>query len=430
MSDVEDAVNYFCFDVTSEKFYLKRHGKWDLSRPVGPVGAANFCRTIALEGTSLVECKKVIAQGAYLTVQGFRFEPNQPSVLVVDGLKYMNLWQPPKLVPRPGEFPSITRILDFLCNHEPEGVEWLTHWLARKMQNPGLLSKVAVLFVTKQGAGKGILYTVISQMLGEDNCANIGRADLESSFNSAFATKLFVLGDELATSDRSKDITQVMKKCIDSNTQVVNQKNVVQYQTESRITWMFASNDFGRPIRVEKEDRRFSVFMNSEEVKGTEYQQMLLGLFNREKSTEPAPAFQAEVEGFFDYLLKLKVNHELASLPYSNESRQGLIKSSVSSVELYHEELVEEGYKTVEEHCGAHHNPAHAETKDLEDFVWVRHDVLFRTYQEFCKARGMKAFGMNSFLGEWNHLIKHTTWSKKRVEFPNKKFYTGYCIKP
>jgi hypothetical protein len=430
MSDVDDAVNYFCFDVTSEKFYLKRHGKWDLSRPVGPIGVANFSRTIAAEGTPLTQCKKLIADGGYLTIQGFRFEPNQPSVLVVDGLMYMNLWQKPKLVPRPGGFPSISRILDFLCNHESEGVAWVTHWLARKMQNPGLLSKVAVLFVTKQGGGKGILYSIIAQMLGEDNCANIGRADLESAFNSAFATKLFVLGDELATSDRSKDITQVMKKCIDSNTQVVNQKNMVQYQTESRITWMFASNDFGRPIRVEKEDRRFSVFMNSEEVKGTEYQQMLLGLFNKEKSTEPTPSFQAEIEGFFDYLLNLKVNHELVSLPYSNESRQGLIQSSVSSVELYHEELLEDGYKTVEEHCGLYPNPTASETREYKEFLWVRHDVLFRTYQAFCKARGMKAFSQNSFLGEWSHLIKHTPWHKKRLEFNDKKFYTGYCIKP
>jgi hypothetical protein len=342
------AVDEFCYSVPHERYVFRLGRTWQDGTPVTEKGIRQFliARSYPVDLVDMV-----IGKGLYTRTLKNDVVPNEPPIAVdEDGHRTLNLWSPPKIVPSdaPISAPRIEAILEWLtgCPHEnatPEqegGLVWLIHWIARKVQNPALLSMVAPIFGTEPGAGKNTLYGVMAAMLGEDNCAIVDRGQLESKY-TPWGNKLFVLGDEIKSAENQKDVEERLKILIASPKVMVEVKNVNAIQIPNRKAWMFASNDRISPIKIDPNDRRYTYFRNHIPVTN-EYDLLLRSCYQPDGSGF-TPEFIEEIRGFWRMLLDLQVDVAFVSKPYRNEAREGLISTGFSAHELFVKAVVDDG---------------------------------------------------------------------------------------
>lgn len=274
-------------------------------------------------------------------IHGRDLAPDAPLFIERGRELYLNLWLPPTLVPKPGPWPRIEQILRWLSDHDTAGYEWLRNWLAFKLQHPGELPGTAVLLVGTPGSGKNTLFQIMEHALGESNCATITDETLSKTYNTTYADKLFVLGNELGTeSSRSQSLYTRTLSWITEKRIEIEGKGKDRYVTTNRAGWLFATNNPGKVLGIAKDDRRYTVFNNFDLVKGTEYALMLKGLYDPKTNTF-VESFVEEIAGFVHELRARQIDHDLVRSPFSNEARRSLIQISESSVEAFVREMHE-----------------------------------------------------------------------------------------
>jgi phage/plasmid-associated DNA primase len=220
----------------------------------------------------------------------------------------------------------------------------IEQWMAYKVQNPGALPKVAVVFTSEQGGGKGFLGRVLSEILGPENCAVVKQSELGNRFNARWINKLFVLGDEVLSSENIKDISQLLKILIDGHELELEGKNANQVAVRSRLAWMFASNDKVSPLVLEESDRRYSIFTNHEAVKD-EHKAMMNACFEADRVT-PTAAFREEIAAFAHHLHSVKVDLAVITRPHSNDARKTLIATNRPSADAFCDEVEHYGIES------------------------------------------------------------------------------------
>jgi hypothetical protein len=407
----------FAYVVPRQAFVYKEKGEWRLDSPVGKDAISHF---LMQGGWSQDLAKATLNTKQYVVVADIVCEPNCPELFQEQGKNYINTWVKPKLIPVPVPdgttiaqvAPRIFSILDRLTDNDPAGVNWLCNWMALKVQNPGLLLKVAVLFSTAPGLGKGTLASIMFHMLGKDNCAILSRDELESRFNSRWAQKLFVLADEVLSSENLKDVSDHLKLLIDSPTIKLEGKGRDQRSVTNRLAWMFASNDQVTPVRVDSGDRRYSVFSNHKPV-DEEYKQLLIGLFDPIDRETPSDSFRKEMEYFYHYLLSLSVDRYLVSHPYMNAARQTLIDANKPAHEMFFDAAEVDGIDSMLELVK---NGADFDLiKSWEDLDFgpqgVTKELLYRAYELYVQRVGARGMKYNKFCAALKNQGK---WKFKR----------------
>jgi hypothetical protein len=344
------AVAEFAYSVPHERFIFRLGTTWQAGTPVTEKGIRQF---LAARGYPIDLADTIIRKGLFTRALKNDLVPNEPPITVDDeGHNVLNLWTPPTLTPaeKPTPAPRIEAMLEWLtnCPHENPtaeqegGLVWLIHWLARKVQNPALLSLVAPIFGTEPGAGKGTLFGVMAAMLGEDNCVVVDRPQLESKY-TPWGSALFVLGDEIKSAENQKDIEEKLKILIASPKVMVEVKNVNAITVPNRKAWMFASNDRISPIKIDPNDRRYTYFRNHTPVTPDSAYDRLIRSCYLPDGSGFAPDFVEEIRGFWKMLLELPVDVAFVSKPYRNEAREGLISTGFSAHELFVRAVIEDG---------------------------------------------------------------------------------------
>src|SRR5262249_46962 len=150
-----------------------------------------------------------------------------------NGRTLINQYVRPKLVPAKGPYPQIQRLLEELIP-DPEGRRWFFHWFAAKVQCPTLRMNTAPIFQTRPGWGKDTLGRIIFHILGVENCTTIGQDDLESSFNAHYASKLFILADEVTTRENLNDRTGPLKQMVAGPTLQLHPKGITPQEIPNR----------------------------------------------------------------------------------------------------------------------------------------------------------------------------------------------------
>lgn len=379
----------FAFLIPREKFVYKEKGEWKLDCLVGKDGIRHYLKMRGWEDDLITS---VLKGGHYLVVSDVVMQPNKMPMFKDDhGNTFINTWVPPTIQPVSGTYPSIQALLNMITSGDEEGIKWLKHWIALKVQNPEIVPKVAVVISTTPGLGKGTLFYVISRMLGGENCAIIGREALESRFNSRWAQKLFILADEVLCSDNVRDVSDRLKMLIDAATIEIEGKGKDQRQIKNRAAWLFASNDKISPVNVEKGDRRYTVF-NNHDVLPSGYVDMLNGLFEADRET-PTNMFVAEIEAFYYEMQNLVVDRSLVSRPYNNEARENLIDANTHAHDMFFKEVDEYGIDDwLEKVLSQGADFSLSRTKSQWDFKenGLATDIIYHCYVEFCKARGVR----------------------------------------
>ncbi len=395
LEEMKKVLSEVVYHVPTEKYIYFRNGSWQVGTPIGKETLKHIFEDkgipdkIANKYIKESKARKIYTMGIY---------PGEEQIVMVHGEPCLNLWIPPTLKAKEGPFPTITKILQWLTNFEEAGQEWVIHWMAQKIQNPRLNPKIAVLFTTAQGGGKGTLAKIMRYMLGMENTAEISQNALESKFNGRWANKLFVLGDEVFT--RSKeDNTNMLKKYIDGGSIEVEKKYQNQAEVESCLAMMFASNEPATPLIVEEGDRRYTVFANHSKVT-EEYSSLLKNCWLEDKTT-PTPEFEAEMAGFLFFLERLEVNKDLVKSPYNNKAKESLIAASLNSIENFFREMNMEGRAELWiENFIKHNSTPYTDRETVKHWnrpEGVELQKLYAIYKLYCRENGMNAFKKNNF---------------------------------
>lgn len=419
-----DRLTDFAYVIPLEKFVYRLGDTWSISTPVGKEGIVNH---LIEDGWPTAQAVKTVKFREYLRVYGAEIAPNKPKIFEnAQGRMMLNTWVPPTIQPRPGEYPRLQRVIDWLTCGDKQAEKWIKHWMAWKVQNPELVPKIAPVFITKPGGGKGTLASVMMAMLGRSNCAAIKRAELENKFNGRWAGKLFVLADEILSNENLKSVSEVLKILVDSNDIEFESKGKDQRTITNRLAWMFASNDSISPVVLEEGDRRYSVFANTNDVP-PEHEMMFKSMFDQNDTRTPTDGFMVEIEAYYAELLETQVDRWFVSRPYQNDARQQLIEANRPAHELFCRYVDEHG---VDEFLDAYakYPPADMPNRTEWDFgaEGVATAVLYRAYADFCKRFGARALRVNKFGVAIN--AHRPAWPSVRNTSPSGKRVYCYVV--
>ena len=184
-----------------------------------------------------------------------RFLPAQPGE--VDG--YLNLWRGWSVTPKPGDW-SLMRehVRRVLANGDETCTDYILHWAAWAIQNPGEPAEVALVLRGGRGTGKGIFARTLRRLFGQHGLQVNSPSQLTGRFNAhlrdcclLFADEAIVPGDKAAES--------VLKGLITEPELTIEGKGVNLVQARNRLHVVMASNEeWVVPAGID--ERRFAVF--------------------------------------------------------------------------------------------------------------------------------------------------------------------------
>lgn len=334
---------------------------------------------------------------------------DQQIIHKTNGEDHLNYYTPPEIKPNPGPYPRIDAILGHLCGQDAAAVHYVKHWVARKIQNPELAPRNALVFAGGQGFGKGTFFRVLQEIIGMENFAAIGREKIENQYNLSWATKFMVFAEEMTSGKQGqRSITNKLKHIMSDTHINVEDKYVKQLTIRNRMAWIFSSNDKHTPVEVENTDRRFSIFESHGEP-NQEHKDRLLSCFEGKDNSLMTPDFYAEVQGFFDYCLKLEVDTTLVQKPFDNGSRTKLKRVSSGTPELFIEALEKHGVVVMALIARDYlQKGSVALSREYDDWAKDRKKdearslstaLLYLLYRGFCHSEGHKnPYSKTSFL--------------------------------
>lgn len=160
---------------------------------------------------------------------------------------------------------KILHHMSIMVNHHKESLEYFTAWLAQIIQQPNKLSGTALVFKSKQGAGKNIFIDWFGkEILGKKYYYTT--ADIETlvgKFAPGFKNKLLVNLDETSGKDTFQNSEKIKNK-ITCDTTEYEQKGHDKIVLKNYARIIFTTNN-DTPVKIEQKDRRLALFECSSE---------------------------------------------------------------------------------------------------------------------------------------------------------------------
>lgn len=215
-----------------------------------------------------------------------------------------------------------SHIHEVLCSGDEKISSYLLDWIAHMFQKPEDVSGIAPVFISKQGAGKGILVEhLLGRIIGDNYFATIGNsAMITNQFNSIIEGKLLLNIDEASFSGNHQE-AGVLKYYIGNDNVTITRKGLEGYKVKNRIRIIFSSQH-DTAVRVEKSNRRYFVPLVS----------------NKYVFTEKGDLSEKEISEYFNTLIKTIENggreqflYDMLNRDISNYNR---FKAPISKKEM------------------------------------------------------------------------------------------------
>lgn len=177
----------------------------------------------------------------------------------------LNLWgNISQLEPLKGEPKAVLDLIyESLCNGDDIKANWFLDWLAHIIQKPDQRSVIVPVLISKQGAGKGLLFDhVMRDILGSYYTVCSTAQQLTGRFNIALTRKFLTFIDE-ATWRGNKTEDGILKRLIGSPTMNVEEKYAASYEIENYSRYAIASNN-KEAVSIEVGNRRYCLMTASE----------------------------------------------------------------------------------------------------------------------------------------------------------------------
>lgn len=219
---------------------------------------------------------------------------------------YYNLWTP-FAIESVKEYDEDKNGLDFilnhikiLCNHQLEVYEYVLDFLAHMFQYPEEKAGKFILFISYQGTGKGLLFQLLTNMLGNDKVFETAQAerDVFGSHNSGMLNSYLVNLEEINFLS-TKGNEGVFKNIVTQQKMYINPKgkDLIEIKSYHRFIGSCNPEDGDIPIKTCKGDRRNLLIRCSDETKGN------IEYFNELKKLVNSKNLQ---KTFYDYLMNRK----------------------------------------------------------------------------------------------------------------------------
>lgn len=140
----------------------------------------------------------------------------------------------------------------------------LFEYLAHNAKYPGHKIPWAPLIQSTEGAGKGAIKRIVTNMLGKPYVYTPKAQELiesGSKFNSWMRSKLLILVDEIKVDER-RDMIEILKPMISEAEIEIQSKGVDQDIEDNPANWFFFSN-YKDAIPINKSSRRFAIFYSA-----------------------------------------------------------------------------------------------------------------------------------------------------------------------
>ncbi len=235
--------------------------------------------------------------------------------------EYMKLEADPRITTN--HFPNIYRMIRHFLGEDENGPDTTVsdhflNWFAVIMQRK---AKPRTAWVNHgvQGTGKGFFMSkVVTPLLGKDNVAEVGIANIEDQFNGWLEGKLFVNVNEIDVDDFSEKgrVEAKFKMLITDNVMPVRRMRQTMSQEPNYASFLFSSNK-RKPVMVPADDRRHNVG-NRQTIKLVP---------PKEEDVE------SELEAFAKWLLAHKADVAAANAIIQTEARATMQKLGSTSIE-------------------------------------------------------------------------------------------------
>jgi hypothetical protein len=187
-----------------------------------------------------------------------------------------------------------------LCNNEEPVINYVSKWLARKVQKPYKLTNTAILFRSIEGCGKDTFFDWFGhEILGKQYYINEDKIeDIFGKFNPAIENKIIVVVNETNGKD-TKDVESSIKNALTRKINSIQYKGKTQFDNTNNIGYVFFSNQ-ENPIKIDINDRRFQAIQcNNEIANNREYFKALRKEIEGDEKDDIAKAF-------YDYLMGIE----------------------------------------------------------------------------------------------------------------------------
>ena len=285
----------------------------------------------------IIEKRHNISIYELILVHGEKFRPNiLKKYFEENGMTYRNVFMPTKYMQIKGECKrkpkSILDLIFHVVNYNTKKYDYLLNWLAFFFQYLRK-SQVAIALIGNQGAGKGILFDIISELFGKIYCITINDESLNSSYKAKIIRyKLFYNFDE-ATLNTIKKNDSFIKAIITNSSISLEEKNVTMAEeTELYGQCLFSSNHI-KALNLPKDDRRFSVCTTGENLLNKNF--LGYGSYEYLKS-----AIDNDMEEFARYLKNYQVDISLANTVLDTPERRAMINASENYFVALHKALI------------------------------------------------------------------------------------------
>ena len=248
-----------------------------------------------------------------------------------------NLWQPFDIELFTDPYEKNQEGLDFILNHirilggnDDVVYSYIVKWIAQMIQYPAVKTVVLV-FISKQGAGKGILLKLFRLMLGVCKVfeTTSPSRDVWGDFNGMMGNSFLVNLNKMSKK-KMGDCEGRFKALATDPTLTINNKGVNQFKVQSHHRFIITTNNLN-PIKTTDDDRRTIIIRSSDEKIGDkEY-------FN--KINEYLDNIN-DVRTCYDYFKNISGMKNFGSLPKPQTEYQNNLKQlSRSPVEMWLEDF-------------------------------------------------------------------------------------------
>lgn len=154
--------------------------------------------------------------------------------------------------------PWLDHLFNVICGQNPRIYNYLLNHFARIVSNPVEKTQVAIILISDEGAGKGILFNVFNQIMGNELCSSV--KDLNTvfgRFNEHVSRTIMLLVDEVSLED-TKKFEDKLRYNITQNTDVSEGKYKNAGWVENFANFFFMTNH--RIVtNLPKMDRRYVI---------------------------------------------------------------------------------------------------------------------------------------------------------------------------
>jgi hypothetical protein len=184
---------------------------------------------------------------------------------------HFNLWVPFKCStieeykPRPKALNLILSHIKVLCDNEIEVYEYFCKWIGQMLKYPEIKPGLCPTLISKQGAGKGTLMSLLRGMMGNKKVLETTdpNRDVWGNFNGSLCDAFLVNLNELSKKDTIGADGKI-KGLLTDPVMTINNKGVNQFEIASYHRFIITSNK-DEPIAIQRDNRRHMVIRSSDE---------------------------------------------------------------------------------------------------------------------------------------------------------------------